>query len=362
MKIDLLIVIFFLFTSLSIASHAFYFPHSMFRDMGIFLTSLSILFFITNQGPKFLKSYIKIIFALTLISIPFWVSYNFLILLFDLDNVIANLSKLSFYYNEDQDAFIQDNNRYNFLLFFNFTSNPSLFYRNFGYMWEPGQFAAYLGYGLLFLDMLRFKFNYNLNKSFYNIFYIGLLTTFSTAGYLICFLHIIISIISESISISKGRITNKIYLTIFFTIFFIFFSLNVDFIYGKFLRQFTSDITNYNYYNGRLNFFLMFNEIMQSPLFGSGTFANISVEMFAAMSAEFINGYVDFARSWGIILFLLMNILVLKTFNYIFQNKFITIMYFFFFILINSSQNLFTQFLPFVVMFFYNFKFFNNNR
>lgn len=363
LKIDFFTFIFFFFMLISTISHILYFPHSVLRDINVFLVSFSMLLCITNLGFRFLESYVKLLYYLTLLSIPLWIAFNYAIFLFDLDTVINTLKDISLTYSGfERSALMIDNFRYNFLLFFNYTSNNELYYRNFGYMWEPGQFAAYISYGLIFLDILRYKFNYKINNKYYYIFYLGLLSSFSTAGYLILFYHIVISNISKDILNGTGVLTKKIPMIFLLAIVFLIFSTNVDFIYGKFLRQFTTDITSYNYYNGRLNLAFTLSEILKNPFFGSGTYAQLTSELLMNMTVKSHNGYTIFARSWGIILFLIMNILALKSLTYIFQNKIIVTMYFIFFILINFSQNLFVQFLPYVILFFYHFEHLNQNR
>lgn len=363
LKIDFFTFIFFFFMLISIISHIFYFPHSVSRDINIFLVSFSMLLCITNLGIRFLESYVKIIYFLILLSIPFWIAFNYAILLFGSDTVINNLKGISFTYaGVERSGLMFDYFRYNFLLFFNYTSNNELYYRNFGYMWEPGQFAAYISYGLIFLDILRYKFNYKINNKYYYIFYFGLLSTFSTAGYLALFCHIVISNISKDFFNGNGLLTKKIPIIFLLAIVFLIFSINLDFIYGKFLRQFTSDITSYNYYNGRLNFAFTLGEILKNPFFGSGTYAQLTSELLINMIVKSHNGYIIFARSWGIILFLIMNILALKSLTYIFKNKIIVTMYFIFFIIINSGQDLFVKFLPYVFLFFYHFEHLDRNR
>lgn len=372
-KVDFITFIFFFFMFVCIASHLLYFSQSLFKDINVLLLATSMLVFVTNIGVRFLESYVKVVYYLTILSIPFWIGFNTAIVVFDLDLVINALKNISYSYSgserfETSTQLMIDNFRYNFLLFFNFTSNSELFYRNFGYMWEPGQFAAYISYGLIFSDFLKFKFNYNINNKYYYVFYLGLISSFSTAGYLILFYHIIISNITKDILGGKnilgrsGILTNKIPLILIFAVFSIIFASSVDFISGKFLRQFTTDITDYNYYNGRLNFAFMLNEIFKNPLFGSGTYVQLTSELFINMTAKSHNGYIVFARSWGIILFLIMNILVLKSLAYVFQNKIVITMYFIFFILINFSQNLFVQFLPYTVLFFYHFEYLDQDR
>ena len=357
-KIDKYIALFFIVILFSIIFHFLNFRISFLRDIGILLTMLTSFLLISSKGYKFLISFVKIVYFLILISIPFWLSFNFFILLFGLDVVTEFLRDFSFEYSGNKsDLNLKQNDRFNFLVFFNYTNNPSLYFRNHGYMWEPGQFAAYISYSLIFMDILKSKFSIKIPKYYYYVHYLGLLSSFSTAGYIIMFFHVVISNLSRSIKNVGSFFSNNFFFIILFTSGSIIFAINTDFIATKILTQYTNDITSYNFYAGRLNIAFMIQQIIQNPLFGSGTFLISTTDIFATQTFSSINGYLVFARSWGIIAFILMNLITYYSMLYCFNEHRVALLYFILFILIAMSQNLFLSFLAYILMFFYNYSY-----
>ena len=357
-KIDIYTTVFFIIILLSIFFHFFNFRISFMRDIGLFITMLTSFIIISSKGEKFLMSFVKVVYLLTLLSFPFWLLFNFLILLFGLDAVIEFFKILSYEYSGISDElYLKQNDRFNFLGFFNFTNNPTLYFRNFGYMWEPGQFAAYISYSLIFMDILKTKFSIKISKKYYYVHYLGIVSSFSTAGYIVMFFHVVISNLVESLEKVGSIFSNKFGYIVLFTIGSIIFSINSDFIYSKILNQFSTDITNYNYYAGRLNIAFMFQQIMQNPLFGSGSYMLSTTDIFATLTFSSINGYLVFARSWGLIAFILMNLITYFSLRYCFNDNRVVLTYFILFILISMSQNLFLSFLSYILMFFYNYNY-----
>ena len=209
-KIDIYTTVFFIIILLSIFSHFFNFRISFMRDIGLFITMLTSFIIISSKGEKFLMSFVKVVYLLTLLSFPFWLLFNFLILLFGLDAVIEFFKILSYEYSGISDElYLKQNDRFNFLGFFNFTNNPTLYFRNFGYMWEPGQFAAYISYSLIFMDILKTKFSIKIPKQYYYVHYLGVVSSFSTAGYIVMFFHVVISNLVESLEKVGSIFSNK---------------------------------------------------------------------------------------------------------------------------------------------------------
>ena len=356
LKISMLNLFFFLIMAFSILFHSIYFSYSFFRDVNIFLVAISMYLLISALGDKFLYSFIKVIYYLVLLSIPFWIFLNFFFILFDLETVVNFLKPFSLEYSGvDNNARFFSNARFNLLGLFNFTDNTELYYRNFGYMWEPGQFASFIAFSLLFLEILNSKFDYNISIKYKFVFYIGLLSSFSTAGYIFLMLHVIFSGISKSIESKKTLFTKRLIAIVLLAMIFGIYAYNSDFIFVKISNQFSTNSTDFFYYSGRLNFVYMFNEIMKSPIFGSGTITSISSELLTSASFNAINGYVIFIKSWGIILFLMMNLMVINTLSNSFKSKLIVFCYFVFFLLINFSQNHFQSFEAFLILFLNNY-------
>ena len=110
------------------------------------------------------------------------------------------------------------------------------------------------------MEFLKSKDIYFSNK-FTIIFYLAILSSQSTGGYLYLFLHILF--------FNPFIQNNKKLLYPLFLIFSFLLFLNIPFLGSKF-SGFISDSSNmndYHYYNGRLNFSYMISLFAQNPFF-----------------------------------------------------------------------------------------------
>ena len=262
-------------------------------------------------GFSFFKIFQKKVYYGALISIPLFVFqllfYDFM---FDIIGIVQhNLNFLS-YKNE-----VFANN-----LFFTINGYGSSL-RNSGFMWEPKGFANILILAIIF-NLIQTKFKL-LNKKII-VYSIALLTTFSTAGYIIFF-----TLLPLFFTINR-TLGTKIF-SIIISLITIFYISKLDFMYEKI--QYESTLFNHHekllnstktYETesislGRIGSLVVdYNDFTKRPFFGYG-FQRSERTQSKYVKLTRVNGFSDILATYGLIgiIFLLYsyNLLFKKLLN-----------------------------------------------
>lgn len=156
-----------LISSLLLSAQYFFIDEvSVPADVNFVSKIITASLFATYLGNKFRWAYFRVIVVLTSISLICWMP-SFI------------NPDLYFGYEFDRYYTIFFYNRVN-----NFNYNYDIFFRNSGMFWEPGAFAGFILFvPLLFVDRLKDLFH--ANKMYCYILLVGLLSTFSTTGYVV---------------------------------------------------------------------------------------------------------------------------------------------------------------------------------
>jgi hypothetical protein len=210
-----IVIVFVFWVMINMLSAIFINNEQAFSVMTFLGSSIRIFiayFFVKLIGVDFYDKLIKYFYYLALISLPIFV------LQLAVPSIFYNLSgALNFMTG---DAHKMAGNWY--IFFYMFTVWHPL--QNSGFMWEPGAFAAVLIFGLVY----RISKNGFIIDKYVIIFFVALLTTVSTAGYL-AIAFIIIAFLLE-----KGK---RNYAIFFMIPIFFYFAINFyhqsDFLSGK---------------------------------------------------------------------------------------------------------------------------------
>lgn len=174
------LIIISLFFLIEIFQHFLHGSYSYRTSLGTAVKLATVYFIVKLVKEKFIIYYINILYFFTLISLTFYI-LSFLPGFSDfIISQIAPFFKSPFV---DPNAFYKPSPN---IIVFNY--NPSLMteFRNSGPFWEPGAFAVYLIFALLFNIILKGNL---FDKK--NIFFIiTIITTFSTGGYIAFFIVI----------------------------------------------------------------------------------------------------------------------------------------------------------------------------
>jgi hypothetical protein len=180
--------------------------------MGAILKILFPYFILKLTGSGFFVKFEKIIFTLILISIPIFLIQLIVPYLFD--SVAPYLNY--FVLKEQQDY----SGWYTFIYMH---SGFGDYYRNCGFMWEPGAFALMIIFGLL-LHLYLTDFNPRYRRVI--IYLIALASTLSTMGYLVVFIVFLIFLIKQK-KLSYFIILLPVFVIIFISI------INLDFLFPE---------------------------------------------------------------------------------------------------------------------------------
>jgi hypothetical protein len=166
------------------------------------------------------------------------------------------------------------------------------FIRNPGPFHEPGAFAVFLIYGLIFNTII---FGSLLNRKNF-VMTLALITTFSTAGYLA-----FLSLISFSVWVSKLKMGIKIFLFTLLTTIAIGFYISSDLMQKKIDDQYTTDVnaslntpTSGRIMGARKAIVVL----SKYPLWGRGLQASTKASKDSPEGAEY--GFMSFAAQIGI--------------------------------------------------------------
>ena len=263
--------------------------------VSLFIIFLSSYFTVKTMKINFLKIYINLLVIITMISLIFWG----LTLLFPLmpNYFIENYAS---FFKVETNTFFE--HAPTILIYtFNFDYDSYGIYRNSGPFWEPGAFAGFLIIAIIFNIVLTNKIN---NKK--NLWLlIGLLTTFSTTGY----------IAASFLLFTYFFIKNKFsYRIISFPIFLIiaFYSYNnIPFLGEKIdtqLTGFNTGSVDYQYRTRFVSAALDIYDFLQYPFFGKGKnqvtrFSEYAD--YAGILKHRNNGVTDFLVQYGLFGFIL---------------------------------------------------------
>jgi hypothetical protein len=282
------IIVFGFITLWHFYSFNIYEPRTAF---GIFVR-ISIGYFVVKSiGIYFPKTYIEVMFHLTLISLIVWLPA------FLFPSVKSLIAGARFFVPEGfEDA--------NFFVYHTNFGDPSesKFLRNSGPFWEPGAFGGYLVLALIFL-LIQYpkvidKFKWKLTSS---IITLGILSTFSTTTYLACFIIFIVVFLNQKISFSK------FILGVGAVLFCYTAFLKLDFLSSKIDNHLdrTQDEIAYTNHRTRITSAIIdFADWKEYPLFGRGKFESSRFD-HDVTAVNRNNGTTDFLVMFGLVGFII---------------------------------------------------------
>lgn len=220
--------------------------------------------------------------------------------------------------------------------------------KNWGIFREPGVFSVFILLAIIFV----FLDNKKINIKQLLLLFIGLLSTFSTAGIISGILLIILYIFKDKLSLCK--------FFVIFTFVFIFFILfsNTNFyqiVFGKLFTQNSSLISR------TASIYSNFKIFLNSPLFGVGfgkldpLFQYYTVELFNVFVSNTYantNTFLRMLSTHGIIFFLIYFIGYFKFFIKNYNNIFFSLLFFIILLLGFSNENLMLNVIFPIILFF----------
>lgn len=325
---------------------------SFFSDIRFLMLIFSAFIIASQMKEDFLFYFVRIMKYLSISSLFIWFIYLIFCLILGHQSVFNLFDDIGYIYNASSSPLLESNDRLS-LLIYNFTNHSNLWYRNFGFTWEPGVFAFYNAIALIFYDFL-YKTNYKLKEDHKYIFIFAILSSFSTTGYVFLIVYLLFRYLLFILSRSdlKSKIVRIPFLVVLFIIALAVF-FNFDFIYKKIVSNFSTDLKSASFYSGRLNFIYEWSRIKNNILFGSGFFTRqiTSNEFFMVSNFNSLNGLVGLLRSWGIIGFLVTNYFFYKSIQVLSgKNHFVITGYLFLVLLLAMSQNIFNHLITYILL------------
>lgn len=213
-------------------------------------------------GRSFIRSYVDVMFALALISLPLFAYNTFFGLLpgYPFSEIGTSLGVYTQLAREGY-AFID---------------------RNAGMFWEPGAFQGYLNIALAFLLLLSDVKHKKLKAI---VIIAAVLTTKSSTGYLVLGLLLLY----YTVFTSKQSILKKTVIVVSMLVVYIYAYTSLDFLQEKMVYETSKDI----YQGGRINDYARYGSLILSNFF-IGLSANV------ADIAPTGNGFVSFLLYYGI--------------------------------------------------------------
>jgi hypothetical protein len=269
-----------------------------------FLTRLYIGFVIFTSISNFPQLYIKTLTHLTIMSLLFFIPSLIIPEFHQLFKPFESLVNASSEY------------RINIGLH-NFMPHHD---RNAGFFWEPGAFAGYLIIAVLFQYIMAIYHKTSINKKNFFILAIGVISTFSTTGYIALIALIILSFHSKVIFYNKKyKPLRFIFIPIIFLLIMKIF-LSLDFLYEKIIFQ-NEKITDqaYNWQTTRIGSLIFdIDYIKDRPLTGWGVHNSTRFSKRPGdeeFSGGMGNGMSSFIARNGIPLFILLCFFIFKGLN-----------------------------------------------
>jgi hypothetical protein len=250
--------------------------------LGFFVSMLfayATISYYRKKDISFADCYIKVISWLTIISIPFWLYNQVDFYGYDIGE---DLKSSVFIYT----PYVRDS--YN------------LFIRNSGMFWEPGAYAGYLVLGLLFIFWKNSKISSGSYKRYMWIIVVGILTTMSTAGYVVLSMILLIYSLTN-FSWGKIIIVPLIAFGISWGIVELpFWGYKIQQQYEAASMMNVGDESNTRF--GTIMMDLLY--IQSSPIIGNGYHLETRYRFHPNLKTTgFGNGLTDFIADWGLVLF-----------------------------------------------------------
>ena len=265
-----------------------YFP--VITTIGTYVRFIVPYFLIKLVGKEFPKYYVNLIFYLTIISFFFYFS----------SIVYPPLVSILFRFADLVAVDFENAPRYqNFIIYTVEPFNEGIL-RNAGFSWEPSSFSGFLNLALMFNTFRTGKY---INKK--NLYFIlGIITTFSTAGYIV----LAFFSISYIIFFYKSKIKFILVPTILFLTIYAYFTL--DFLGSKVESQLeiAQGHSNVSRNRGRLGSGVVdLIDVAEEPIFGRGRNIQTRYQDLSNLSAiemHRTNGTTDFMIKYGILGFI----------------------------------------------------------
>jgi hypothetical protein len=280
--------------------------------------SLSLLIYFKHIKADFIEAYIKVITFLAIVSIPLW--------------MINHVG----YFGIDTDSV----NRKSLLFYTSVRHIPGrAIIRNPGMFWEPGAYAGYLIVALVFIALKNRKFQIGPYKKEVIWIILALLTTMSTAGF------VVFGAVLMFYSIQNYRLGKLIIIPVMILIMSILYN-NMDFLKEKIERQYTEaiEMDEDDVSANRMGALVMdLQYIRAQPLIGNGLHVKTRYRFHPQVKGDIGhgNGMSHYMAAWGIPFFLFWLFCVFKFSKQIsHSNKTATIAIIIILLLLQSQQYL----------------------
>lgn len=290
---------------------------------------VSIAIVATVKGDRLLKCYVRTIYFLCIAALALWLTYLLAPSLVQRLPVVTN-----------------QNNRsaYTIIVATIYKAGNVEIARNQGIFWEPGAFQTFINIALI---ITLFYNNLKINKKRYAfVFILTIITTFSTAGYLVMTLIIITYIIYCMSSKGVTRAEIKLALVLMIGIFAFLLAYqnmpdNIKYqLFGKVTAYFDGvNDADSSSTGTRLNSVVMsFKAFLSSPIFGCG------VNNMGTITEQFGSSIgtctpINWFSYYGIMIGIAMNVGLLKFSKQFGTNKLVSILLFVSIIISISSEN-----------------------
>jgi hypothetical protein len=283
----------------------------------IFYYLISLILFpylaLNLVGESFWFRFEKILYTLTLISIPAFI-LNMLIPDFfnSLTSVFRPLTSKVFYLHDPKGTY------WTSLVYVN-AIRDKFYFRNSGFMWEPGAYAMILIWAIIFNWQTKTK---TLNSRILT-YIIVLLSTFSTAGYLALF-NILVANYSRKFSLSN------VVILLVVNIVFVNYIYKLDFVgkeISQYIEAYNEQYLSYSdtYQAIKVNRFEIVEYDVKKTLSYPIGYGVVSKEDYSGESDIVgVNGLSALLVMWGIPVFIFLIVLMkryLSYFNYNNTNK-----------------------------------------
>ena len=260
---------------------------SLLADLNYLLRIIVAFCVVAIVGDKFIKTYVKVIYVICILSLVFW--------------LFMNIIGIKIGFNVDD--------FYKSVLVYNTTEGS---FRNSGPFWEPGAFQGYINLALLFLvadlnNTLKYA------KNYFFVFVVTILTTQSTTGFLVTGIIAIYVLLK----MRTGATSKILWTTIL--IGGIIYMFQLDFMGDKLTEQYEAfTYTSYSDLridHGRFTSMIInWHYIEKHPLFGNGLLleTRYADDIGLMEVVGFGNGFTDFIANMGILYALLYFISIFK--------------------------------------------------
>lgn len=312
------ITIFVLFLFL-FAIQSFKFQSISFATNLGFFIRLFIGYAVVKLVYDFPHYYIKVMYCLSLLSLAFWI----IGLVGVMDNVVDFFPSQIINERTDEKKY---------LLFFHtyIVNENGVFLRNAGMFWEPGAFAGYIIIALVFLGLKRNSYSRKSYSFLLITLVFTLLTTFSTSGYLLLPLSILLHFNYKFKTIEEWISKVILFFLLFITIVLLSYFLvnNISFLGEKVKHQWDRshqiDAISLSRNQTRFGSALFdWYYIKKNPIVGNGLHEKTRYkDHLDDLVPGYSNGFTDFIAKFGISGILLYTWFLFKSFSFITTHKF----------------------------------------